>query len=226
MPEDDDERRSGRMDRVVRDLLAGKRLKIGPGDARDRDSIRAAAALAGAREPFPRMSQAFRRRLAGRLAPAGEPGLLSRRSALVAGLAAAVGGVTGAGVFRVLDMLKPPLANPHLGSPTVFPAVKWYDAGPLSAFKQDVPVRFQAGAVGSYLVRKGDTVVGLSSVCTHLPCELNWMSSAHQLNCPCHNVTFDTDGFQITGPEAYPLPPLPRLQVRLTPTGRVQVGAT
>src|SRR5690348_18152236 len=127
MPEDNDERRSGRIDRVVHDLLAGKRLKIGPGDARDRDSIRAAAALAGAREPFPRMSPAFRRRLAARLRPAPEPGLLSRRSALVAGLAAVVGALTGAGVNRLLE---PRPVALHAGSPSAFPAMRWYDAGP------------------------------------------------------------------------------------------------
>src|SRR5207248_419422 len=98
MPEDDEAKRSRRLDRIVRDLLAGRRPKIGPADARDRDAIMAAASLAAAKEPYPRMSPAFRRRLAARLEPAREPGLLSRRSALVAGLAAMVGAVTGAAV--------------------------------------------------------------------------------------------------------------------------------
>jgi len=223
MPEDDEAKRSRRLDRIVRDLLAGRRLKIGPADARDRDAIMAAAALAAAKEPYPRMSPGFRRRLAARLEPAREPGLLSRRSALVAGLAAMVGAVSGAGVNRLLE---PRPVALHAGSPSIFPAVRWYDAGPLTAFKEGIPVRFQAGAVGTYLVRKGGSVAGLSSVCTHLPCELNWQSSAQQLNCPCHNVAFDTDGFQITSPESYPLPPLPRIQVRLTSAGRVEVGST
>lgn len=223
MPEDDEEKRSRRLEQVVRDLLAGRRLRIGTADARDRDAIMAAAALAGQREPYPRMSPAFRRRLAARLEPARQPGLLSRRSALVAGLAAAVGALTGTGVGR---LLQPAPQAVHYGSATVFPAVRWYDAGPLSALKEGVPVRFQAGSIGTYLVREGQNVNGLSSVCTHLPCELNWTPSAHQLTCPCHNVAFDTEGFQITAPESYPLPPLPRVQVRITPAGRVEVGAT
>jgi nitrite reductase/ring-hydroxylating ferredoxin subunit len=223
MPEDNEQKRSQRVERVARDLLAGRRPKIGPADAPDRDAIMAAAALAGARELYPRMSPAFRRRLAAALNPPREPGLLSRRSALVAGLAAAVGAVTGAGVSR---LMQPVPAAVHLGSAAKFPALRWYDAGPLSAFREGVPVRFQAGSVGSYLVRRGDTVVGLSSVCTHLPCELNWVAGAQQFNCPCHNVDYDSDGFQITSPEAYPLPPLPHLEVRLSATGRVEVGAT
>jgi len=223
MPEDNEQKRSRRVEQITRDLLAGKRPRIGPADAADRDAIMTVAALAGAREPYPRMSSAFRRRLAATLAPPREPGLLSRRSALVAGLAAAVGAVTGAGVSRLLE---PAPAAVRLGSATRFPALRWYDAGPLSAFREGVPVRFQAGSVGSYLVRRDDAVVGLSSVCTHLPCELNWVAGAQQFNCPCHNVDYDSDGFQITSPEAYPLPPLPQLEVRLTATGRVEVGAT
>ncbi|HEX6350409.1 MAG TPA: Rieske (2Fe-2S) protein [Candidatus Dormibacteraeota bacterium] len=223
MPEDDEVKRSRRLEEVVRDLLAGKRLRIGTADAHDRDAIMAAAALAGQRDPYPRMSPVFRRRLAARLEPAREPGLLSRRSALVAGLAAAAGALAGTGVGR---LLQPAPQVVRYGSATVFPAVRWYDAGPLSAFKEGVPVRFQAGSVGTYLVREGQNVNGLSSVCTHLPCELNWTPSAHQLTCPCHNVAFDTEGFQITSPESYPLPPLPRVQVRITPAGRVEVGAT
>jgi nitrite reductase/ring-hydroxylating ferredoxin subunit len=122
--------------------------------------------------------------------------------------------------------MRPGPAPVHLGSSTTIPPNRWYDAGPLSAFREGLPVRFQAGSVGAYLIRKGDMVYGLSSVCTHLPCELSWVAGAQQFNCPCHNVAFDTDGFQITSPEAYPLPPLPHLEVRLTPTGRVEVGST
>jgi hypothetical protein len=37
-------------------------------------------------------------------------------------------------------------------------------------------------------------------------------------------VAFDSDGFQITTPEDYPLPPLPQLDVRITAIGRVEVA--
>ena len=223
MPDDSESRSAERVERVTRELLAGRRPKVGPGDAADRGAIMAAAGLAGAREPFPRMSPAFRRRLQRALERGREPGLMSRRSALMAGLAAAVGALTGAAVARLM----PEPAGPavHLGSANQFPAAIWYDAGPLTAFREGVPVRFQAGSVGSYLLRQGESVVALSSVCTHLPCELAWRPDAGQFNCPCHNVAFDIDGFQVTTPEAYPLPPLPHLQVRLTANGRVEVGS-
>jgi len=228
MPEDNEQERSGRVERITRDLLAGRRPKIGPADAPDRDAIMAAAALAGAREPYPRMSSAFRRRLAATLDPAREPGLLSRRSALVAGLAAAVGAVTGAGMSRIMQpaAVANAVRNTRPAADTIRVAVpKWYDAGPLSALQEGVPVRFQAGAVGSYLMRHGESVVGLSSVCTHLPCELTWVVAAHQFNCPCHNVAFDTTGAQVVPPDGYPLPSLPKVVVRLS-NGRVEVQGT
>ena len=104
---------------------------------------------------------------------------------------------------------------------------RWVDTGvSLSQLVEGVPLRVSAGAIGAFLVRRGDQVVGMSAYCTHLPCELNWVAGAQQFNCPCHNVDFDSDGFQVTSPEAYPLPPLPHLEVRMSPTGRVEVGAT
>ncbi len=224
MPDDREQQSSERVERVARDLMAGKRLKIGPADASDRGAIMAAAALAGAREPFPRMPPAFRRRLQSALERGREPGVMSRRTALVAGLAAAVGAVTGAAMARLMPE---PAAHPvgrGGGIQNRIPAVRWYDAGPLSAFKEGLPVRFQAGAVGTYLIRRGESVKALSSVCTHLPCELAWGAETSSFNCPCHNVAFDGDGFQITTPEGYPLPPLPQLDVRVTASGRVEVA--
>ena len=224
MPDDKEEQSAERVERVARDLMAGKRLKIGPADASDRDAIMAAAALAGAREPFPRMSPAFRRRLQAALERGREPGVLSRRTALIAGLAAAVGAVTGAAMTRLVPEPAARAVARGGGIQNRIPAVRWYDAGPLSAFREGLPVRFQAGAVGAYLIRRGQAVKALSSVCTHLPCELAWGAETSAFNCPCHNVAFDSDGFQVATPEDYPLPPLPQLDVRITATGRVEVA--
>jgi nitrite reductase/ring-hydroxylating ferredoxin subunit len=221
--------RAERVDRVVRDLLAGRRLSVGPADAQDRDVILAAARLAGAREAYPRMTPAFRRKLAERLEAGRESRVVSRRTALVAGLAAAFGALSGAGLARVSGLIGPVAPTAPLRPvPAAVPGVvdprpgRWFDAGAMTDFLEGEPVRFQAGAVGTFLVRSGQTVVGLSSICTHLPCELDWKGSQHQLVCPCHNLSFNTEGASMVGPEAYPLPPLPRLQVRVV-NGRVQV---
>lgn len=230
MSDQRDERleRADRIERLVRDLLAGRRLEIRPEDAPDREVILAAARLAGAREPRPRMSPAFRRKLAQRVRRAGETGMLSRRTALVAGLGAALGALAGAGVARVTGVLAPPPPQPAHFTVAAIPGFidprpgRWFDAGPLAAYSEGQALRFQAGAVGAFLVRQGDTVHALSSICTHLPCELEWKPSDHQLLCPCHKLAFDTAGSSVAGPDGYPLPPLPRLQVRVV-DGNVQV---
>ena len=98
----------------------------------------------------------------------------------------------------------------------------WFDAGAMADYTEGQPVRFQAGAIGAYLVRRAETVVGLSSVCTHLPCELQVKGGSQQLQCPCHDVAFDLDGTSIVPGDSYPLASLPRLQVRVI-NGRVLV---
>ena len=230
MSDERDERleRADRIERLVRDLLAGRRVQVGPQDALDRDVILAAARLAGARAPHPRMTPAFRRKLAERLDRTRETGVLSRRTALVAGLGAAIGALGGAGLARVTGVLAPATPAPARVPLAVNASVieprpgRWFDAGPLDAYSEGQAIRFQAGAVGAFLVREGDAVRALSSVCTHLPCELQWTPAAHQLVCPCHPVAFDTEGASQVGPNGYALPPLPRLQVRVV-DGHVQV---
>lgn len=230
MPEERDERpeHADRVDRIVRDLLAGRRLAVGPEDGPNRDAILAAARLAGAREPYARMSPAFRRRLQARLD--GDRGVLSRRTALIAGLGAAAGAVAGVAAIRIGDVARPAPARRTAFAPSAAGVIdprpgRWYDAGPMSSFMEGRPVRFQAGAVGAFLVREGDAVIGLSSICTHLPCELVWKGTQQQLLCPCHNLSFDTGGNSITDGGGYPLAPLPRLQVKVV-GGRVQVLGT
>ena len=170
MAEPNEERTAERIDKLVGDVLAGRHLKATPGDAADREAIQVATRLAGVRDGYPRMSPAFRRRLAAMLESGERPGWLNRRAALVAGLGLA------------------------------------------------------AGAVGAFLVRHGDQVVGMSSYCTHLPCELVWLGDKKLLNCPCHNLAFDIQGQSMQ--EGYALPALPWVTVRVRKDGRVEVLGT
>ena len=93
MTEPHEEKRAARIDRIVGDVLAGRHLKATPSDATDHEAIRVAAALAGSREGYPRMSPAFRRRLTQMLQKGEAPAWISRRSALVEGLGLAAGAV-------------------------------------------------------------------------------------------------------------------------------------
>lgn len=48
--------------------------------------------------------------------------------------------------------------------------------------------------------------VALSGVCTHMGCFLRWNGSKQQIECPCHEATFDINGAVISGPPPSPLP--------------------
>ena len=60
-------KRENRVEKIVSDLLRGRRLKLRGGDAEEKAAITMAARLAGARQGPQRMQPAFRKRLAQRL---------------------------------------------------------------------------------------------------------------------------------------------------------------
>ena len=82
-----------RVDKIIADLLRGRRLKLRGGDAEEKAAITAAARLAGARQGPQRMHPAFRKRLAQALEQAPDERWVTRRTALVAGLGLAAGAV-------------------------------------------------------------------------------------------------------------------------------------
>ena len=241
MPERDERKAAERLDRLVGDVLSGRHLKANPSDAAEREAIQVAARLAGVRDGYPRMSPAFRRRLGGLLERGEAPGWMNRRAALAAGLGLAAGAVGGAvagplsGQLEGLAAHRPqPAATPNAPLPsapkrqTIDPrpeVAHWWDTGlHIANLADGIPHRVTAGAIGAYLVRHGDAVIGMSSVCTHLPCELIWQEDKKLLNCPCHNLAFDIDG-QSTR-EGYPLPALPYVRVRVRADGGVEVLGT
>src|ERR1700674_306386 len=89
------EKPENRVDRIVSDLLRGRRLKLRGGDAEEKEAITVAARLAAASQGPQRMSSAFRSRLAAALESAPKEGWFTRRAALVAGLGVAAGGGSG-----------------------------------------------------------------------------------------------------------------------------------
>ena len=96
----------------------------------------------------------------------------------------------------------------------------WIEVALLSELSETVPTRVVAGDQVAFLFRKGDKVTGVSGVCSHWPCALNWQAATAALDCPCHNVSFTSDG-RTTDPK-YEVPPLPQFQVKVE-DGRVSV---
>ena len=211
-----------RVDRIVSDLLRGHRLKLRGGDAEEKEAITVAARLAAARQGPQRMNPAFRKRLARALETAPKEGWLTRRAALVAGLGVAAGAVSGGLIGKSLHAAVPaPIArggiiDPHPG--------RWVDVGALTDFIDGQGKRVTAGAVGAFVFRRGEAVTAVSSICSHLPCELWWNAGGDSLDCPCHPASFRPDG--VATNQAYGLASLNQVSIRVTTAGRVEVLGT
>jgi nitrite reductase/ring-hydroxylating ferredoxin subunit len=217
------EQPENRIEQIVDDLLHGRRLRLRAGDAEEKEAIIAAARLAAARQGPQRMSPVFRRRLAQILDSVPREPRLTRRAALVAGLGVAAGALAGGIVGKSLAPSAAPVAL-SASSPVVPKNGRWTDVGSLADFSEGQGKLVKAGAVGAFVFRRGETVTAVSSMCSHLPCELWWESGSSLLECPCHPVSFTSDG-KPSSP-SYALPALNEVKVRATAAGRVEVLGT
>jgi nitrite reductase/ring-hydroxylating ferredoxin subunit len=212
-----------RVDRIVSDLLRGRRLRLRGGDGEEKGAITAAARLAAARQGPQRMNPAFRKRLEQALESAPKEPWMTRRAALVAGLGLAATAVAGGLVGRALE---PAASAQHrvAGGPVNPINGRWIDVAAMSDLVEGQAKRVTAGGVGAFLFRRGDTVSAVTSICTHLPCELWWNRGQGLLDCSCHPASFTPDGKSTD--QTYPLPTLNQVQVRVTSAGRVEVLGT
>jgi Rieske Fe-S protein len=62
------------------------------------------------------------------------------------------------------------------------------------------------GAV--WLVRQGERVRALSTVCPHTGCSVDWDAAAGAFACPCHDSRFGLDGARRSGPAPRDMDPL------------------
>lgn len=212
-----------RIERIVNDLLHGRRLRLRAGDAEEKEAITAAAQFAAASQGPQRMSPVFRRRLAQLLDSTPKEAWLTRRAALVAGLGVATGALAGGIVGRALE----PAGSPPLSassSPVLPRNGRWTDVGALADFNEGQGKLVKAGAVSAFVFRQGEAVSAVSNMCSHLPCELWWDRGPKVLQCPCHPVSFTPDG-KPSNP-SYTLPSLNEVQARVSPEGRVEVLGT
>ena len=173
------------------------------------------------------MNPAFRKRLEQAIDSAPKGAWVTRRAALVAGLGVAAGAVTGGLIGRALAPVHTATPDPaaRVGGEVVNPRNgRWIDVAAMSDLVEGQGKRVAAGGVGAYLFRRGETVKAVSSICSHLPCELSWSGSGGVLNCSCHPASFTPEGKSTN--KTYPLPALNPVQVRVTAAGRVEVLGT
>jgi nitrite reductase/ring-hydroxylating ferredoxin subunit len=217
------EKPENRVERIVDDLLHGRRLRLRAGDAEEKEAITAAARFAAARQGPQRMSPAFRRRLAEILESTPRETWLTRRAALVAGLGVAAGALAGGVVGKALAPSTGPI-TPSASKPVLPRAGRWTDVGALADFVEGQGKLVRAGAVGAFVFRRGESVSAVSSICSHLPCELWWDGGSSVLECPCHPVSFKPDGMPSS--PSYTLPALNEVKARVSAAGRVEVLGT
>jgi cytochrome b6-f complex iron-sulfur subunit len=214
------------LDKHVEDLLQDRRPERTPlGDEAALQARQTAAMLRAAKPGAGLPSKEFLERMqssihdwvgeqSARPQPTARPSrrslLLTGAAGIAAGLAAAVG----------IDRLTPKPAVPGSNQALVENG-SWKPVKAVADLPEGTPIAFRSGAIEGFLVRRGQDVTGLSAVCTHMGCILNYSKFRDQFECPCHGATFKTNG-QPTDKYDTPLPKLPSLQVRIQ-RGQVEV---
>jgi Rieske Fe-S protein len=94
--------------------------------------------------------------------------------------------------------------KPGVVSPTR--EARLINAGPAGNYAADgVYDRFWS--LGFFIIRRGNKLFALSSVCTHRHCRLD-AEPNHSFSCPCHGSNFDPYGHVTGGPAKRDLPVL------------------
>lgn len=76
---------------------------------------------------------------------------------------------------------------------------------------------------GVWVVRDGDMIFALSTICTHLGCIPNWTPSSQTFECPCHGSGYYASGINFKGPAPRPLE---RYAIKREATGDLVVDKT
>lgn len=78
------------------------------------------------------------------------------------------------------------------------------NAGPAGNYAADgVYAAFRSQ--GFFIIRRGEKLFTISSICTHKRCKLE-VERDRTFSCPCHGSTFDPDGHVTEGPARRDLP--------------------
>lgn len=98
-----------------------------------------------------------------------------------------------------------------------------FRAGRISDYNQgEVSERYK-DAHGVWVVREGDKIFALATICTHLGCTPNWLEGEKKYKCPCHGSGFYKNGINFEGPAPRPLE---RYKIALNDEGVIVIDKT
>ncbi len=99
---------------------------------------------------------------------------------------------------------------------------------PPSVFKAGFPADYETGLVdmrwkekfGVFMIKTAEGIYALSSICTHLGCQVNWLAGENKFKCPCHGSGYYKSGINFEGPTPRPLE---RYAISLTEDGQISI---
>jgi menaquinol-cytochrome c reductase iron-sulfur subunit len=118
-------------------------------------------------------------------------------------------------VGRLVSPLRAPDKAPDAASEG------YHSLGQLASFEEGRPTRVSFPVTvrdgwdvttqerAAWVVRKGDEVTVMSTVCPHLGCSVKWALQKSEFGCPCHESGFAPDGARLHGPARRGLDTLP-----------------
>lgn len=72
-----------------------------------------------------------------------------------------------------------------------------------------------------FIFRYPEGMYAVSSVCSHLGCNVRWSDDHAGFDCPCHGSTFDSNGKNLKGPAPRPLK---WYELQLVSGGKLQIN--
>jgi len=127
------------------------------------------------------------------------------------GAFATAGGVGTLGLVRFL------FPNVNFEPPAVF------RTAPVEKFGKDTVDESWKETNAVWIVNTEGRIIAISTVCTHLGCTPNWLSSENKFKCPCHGSGYYMNGVNFEGPTPRPLE---RFHVRVDDLGYLVVDKT
>jgi cytochrome b6-f complex iron-sulfur subunit len=86
-----------------------------------------------------------------------------------------------------------------------FEAPQEFRCAPPTKFARDTVDESWKESNAVWIVNVEDSIIAISTVCTHLGCTPNWLPAESKFKCPCHGSGYYMNGVNFEGPTPRPL---------------------